>query len=142
MQQFVRIMQEIERNSIMRIDGKDGFDIHRLGSLLAEKSLEESARRFPDLRAEHGCKVNYCVCSQEFFMLTLTMISLAYILDLMWKKTANGHCNNDQHGAAKGDKDRQCPLGSQFHNKLYKEFIELVGQVYKLRTDTPPKVLH
>ena len=51
---------------------------------------------------------------------------LSWVKVNLKKKTENGHCHNPTHRTTQTNKTANCPIESDFHGKLYSDYISML----------------
>jgi hypothetical protein len=83
----------------------------------------------------------YSHLHNESTLLTLGLMVLSWLKINLKKKTENGHCHNPTHRTSEINKPANCPIGSEFHRKLYSDYISILEDfVRSVKASTPTPI--
>ena len=97
----------------------------------------------PDKLSEResvDCKLEYKFDNLEIRMWSLALLSMSWIIEILKRKTQDGHCHNTNH--EHGEKEpRNCKSGYDFHLQMYKDCLSSFREVINVAENNPPKEL-
>ena len=71
----------------------------------------------------------------------LCLIVLSWVKVNLKKKTENGHCHNPTHRTTQTNKMANCQIRSDFHGKLYSDYISMLEDfVESVKSYTPTPI--
>ena len=76
----------------------------------------------------------------ETTMFVLGLMTLSWLKINIKKKTENGHCRNPAH-EPKENKPTGCSIGSQFHKRLYDNYLKVMEEFVKASRKSSPTAL-
>lgn len=80
----------------------------------------------------------YSYLHNESTLLMLGLMVLSWLNINLKKKTENGHCHNPTHRTTQANKPANCQIGSDFHRKLYSNYISILEDfVESVKAFTP-----
>jgi hypothetical protein len=126
---------------VIFLDGRvipNGIFWPALVNKIIEKGIEYSATP-----TQNQCSnkkeeaTEYSGLHNETNMLMLGLIVLSWLAINIKKKTEDGHCHNSIHKQTKDDRPF-CTIGSNFHKKLYEDYIRILEDFLpKVRASIP-----
>ena len=115
-------------------------------SSLAINTLLRS-REYSDNPTQKECSnkeeeiTQYSYLHNESTLLMLGLMVLSWVKVNLKKKTENGHCHNPTHRTTQTNKTTNCPIGSDFHGKLYSDYILMLEDfVESVKACTPTPI--
>lgn len=100
-------------------------------SSLAINTLLRS-REYSDKPTQNECSnkeeeiTQYSYLHNVSTLLTLALMLLSWLKINLKKKTENGHCHNPTHRTSETNEPANCPIGSEFHRKLYSDYVSIL----------------
>jgi hypothetical protein len=115
-------------------------------SSLAINTLLRS-REYSDKPTQNECSnkeeeiTQYSYLHNESTLLMLGLMVLSWLKVNLKKKTENGHCHNPAHRTTQANKPANCPIGSDFHRKLYSNYISILEDFVESVKDCSPTAI-
>jgi hypothetical protein len=83
----------------------------------------------------------YSYLHNESTLLMLGIMVLSWLKINLKKKTENGHCHNPIHRTTKTSLPANCPIGSNFHSKLYSNYVSILEDLLRdIKSSTPTAI--
>lgn len=89
-------------------------------------------------RESIDCQLEYKSHNLEIKIWSLALLSMSWTLEILKRKTQNGHCRNIAH--EHGEREpRNCESGYNFHLQMYKDCLSSFREVINVAENNPPK---
>lgn len=89
-------------------------------------------------RKDGDCQVEYKFGSPEITLGDLAILSTSWILEILKRKTQDGHCQNIEHEHGRRE-PRNCMKGYEFHLQMYRDFLSSIRDLVNVAENNPPK---